>query len=92
MAVDFFTEKKGSIVYSISVSDMNYYEEVLEIFNKKYNDLFDIYNDFTLYNNHITYLMEVVGNFSNKSEELNKFYDFLVNISNHNKNLFINGE
>ncbi|KPH14068.1 hypothetical protein [Chryseobacterium sp. ERMR1:04] len=93
MAINFLDiENRNIILFSIADSDNLYYNDLIESFNKKYNNLFDIYNDFRFYKNHINELIELIE-IERKKENFNleKFYNFLLNIQQNNKTLLIIG-
>lgn len=89
MSVNFLDiDNKSQILFNISDSEFSKFENIIKIFNKKYDNLFDIYDDFRLYQNHINYLIELLEQ-QNVKEDL--FYRFLLMAKNNNKTLLVIG-
>lgn len=89
MSVNFLDiDNKNQILFNISDSEFSKFENIIKIFNNKYDNLFDIYGDFRLYQNHINYLIELLEQ-QNVKEDL--FYRFLLMAKNNNKTLLVIG-
>jgi|GEM_PF-2232053 len=89
MAVNFLDiENRTQILFNISDFEFSNFENIIKIFNNKYDDLFDIYGDFRLYQNHINYLIELLEQQSIKKD---LFYRFLLTAKNNNKTLLVIG-
>lgn len=90
MAISFFYfEDKLTLIFRISDLEFREYESIIISFNQKYNNLFDEYGDFKLHMNHICFILEFMER-GNKFMN-DKFYDFLLEAKQKNKELFIVG-
>ena len=91
MSIEIIDSNSKKCVYKISYTSISHYEEIIDKFNKKYNNLFDFNNDFRLYENHIRFIIELIGKEINKNSELLKFQKFLMNFVDRNKTLIVIG-
>ncbi len=82
-------ENPKNILYTIADADIQCFENIINKFNQKYNELFDIYSDFRLYGNHIDYLICLTEDSGIK--QLDSFNNFLKNIKLTNKIVLIFG-
>lgn len=91
MAVLFVeAEDRENILFKIQDDKIFLFEKIIDDFNSKYNDLFDIYSDFRLYENHIQYLSELSNNYTDTL--LVDFNTFLKKMKSSNKIILVLGE
>ncbi len=69
----------GRVIYSITNQDLQVLEDIFISFNKKFINYLDLYKDTRLYENHITYLIEICNwNEYKKNTTVMRFKDFLT--------------
>lgn len=85
MSLDFTNTYNKEILFSIQNECLNYFEKAyFDLFNKKYNDLIDLYGDFRLEINHLNYLKTIIEEDHNKPDITKQFILFLANCINNN--------
>ncbi|KIC61738.1 hypothetical protein [Chryseobacterium taiwanense] len=90
MAITFYDlENKKTLLFSISDIEIVKYNNIINLFNLKYNNLFDEYGDFKLHENHIFYLIQSMR--ENKDFSFDAFFQFLIEVKEQNKELLVIG-
>lgn len=83
-------EDRRNIHFEIQDDEIFLFEKIIDDFNSKYNDLFDIYSDFRLYESHIQYLSELSNNYTDTL--LVDFNTFLKKMKSSNKTILVLGD
>ena len=88
MGLEIYSEDKQKML-DITDEDTLYLENnVLETFNNKYNNLFDLYSDFRLYKNHQEHLLLLLNSLKIKPKIILQFEE-LLNVCVRNNTVLI---
>lgn len=93
MSIHFYNIKdKKNPVFCISDDDISDYVTLFDLFNFKYDDLFDLYGDFCLYKNHIDFLIHEIIKNKLLNKKLSDFLNFLEFAKSTNFNIYVIGD
>ncbi|WP_298148734.1 hypothetical protein [Flavobacterium sp.] len=93
MSIHFYNiNDKNNPIFCISDDDISDYIALFDLFNSKYNDLFDFYGDFYLYKNHIEFLIQEITKNKLLNKKQSEFLSFLEFSKSTNINIYVIGD
>jgi len=90
MGLEFYNLETGENLFIIIDNEISNFDTYFNVFNKKYNDLIDIYGDFRLHKNHLEFLKELISN--TVSMELVGFRDMIDMCIQADITITVNGD